>query len=294
MRRRPRVYIRPTVAGLWWIGTLLILFVIGWGYSNNLCLGIAVCLLALTLVFLMETHFNLEHLKILELAVDDQFAQRPASFRLRWESRKARIRRQIRVEWDGDTPTQTWPTPAWQGPSGESAGALVFERRGHHRAGHVRLSSSYPIGLFLAWSYHPVKGEAWIYPSPLQSQRPWEGERAESEDAQARQSFDGDEPGEFRRYSLGDPPGRVAWKVLARGLPPHTKTFEAAQGMRRLYRWPWGAGGEEERGLLSGAIQRSFEAGDLWALQTPSRQLGWGSDALHRQDALRLLAEDAP
>lgn len=291
IRRKSRVYLRPTIAGMWWLGTLFILFLIGWGYSNNLCLGIAMLLTSITMVFLMEAHFNLEGIKPKQLTVEDQFALKGANFRLVWQSRKKNIRRQIKVFMDTEFSTESWATSDWNGLEGEALGVTSLPVRGHHQVKHIKLTSTYPLGLFQAWCYYPLKAEAWTYPPLIEGKGIWEGESADAENARMRNRGDGEEPGEFRRYAIGDPPGRVAWKVVARGLPPHTKTFESPQTERRLYRWPWGAGGENELSILSFAIQASCDAGESWSLMTTQGNIDWGEDSIHRRDGLRLLSK---
>lgn len=281
----------PTVAGLWWIGTLLILFLIGWGYGNNLCLALAMLVMATTLIFLLEAHFNLEALKLTGLQIEDQFAGSRTTFRLGWRSRKKSVRRHIRVDWDGMTKSESWATGLWQGLEGEVQGVMLFHERGHHRAQHVRLTSVYPLGLFQAWCYHPLECEAWIYPSLRAERGLWDGEDADAENAPLQGKGAGEEPVDFRVYSPGDPMGRVAWKVLARGLPPHTKLFESPQTQRRTYRWPWGTGSELDRGMLAQAIQTSCEQNESWSLETPEGSLPQGDDPLHRRTGLRMLTE---
>jgi uncharacterized protein (DUF58 family) len=291
IRARANVYLRPTQHGLWWIGTLVVLLLIGWAYGNNLCLGIAMLLFAVTIVFLMEAHFNLDGLIPEGLEVQDQFTGRPAFYRLRWRSRRDKIRRDIRWAWDGGLAVGAAPVNEWHGRLGEVEGTVVFPHRGHHRADHLVLRSRYPLGLFQAWCYHRLPLEAWAYPAPMAGVFPGAGEAVEGENPQVGPARDGDEPGEFRLYGAGDPPSRIAWKVMARGLPPHTKTFETARTEKKRFHWPWGGGGERERSVLGRAVQDAFEAGEIWTFVAPQGTLGWGGDALHRQRSLRLLTE---
>lgn len=292
IRRKPRVYLRPTVAGLWWIGTLIILFLIGWGYSNNLCLALAVLILAVTVLFLMEAHFNLDGIHVSKVQVVDQFAQYPTPVNIQWSSRQKRQRRLIKLSWDGNG-VMNGPTGAdgFSGTGGQAQSSWIFPIRGAKIFRHIILSSSYPLGLFHAWSYQTIAGTAWIYPSPVPGNVSSVGEDADSEDVRMQASGEGEEPSEFRRYVEGDPPARVAWKVVARGLPPHTKTFEAPHSEKKLFHWPWGSGSEEERSQLSAALFEAFQKGDAWALITQDQRFDWDTGADHYRRCQRALAE---
>jgi len=286
------VYLWPTVAGGWWIGTLAVLFLIGWGYSNNLCLAIAMLVFALTVVFLTEAHFNLERVHLFSVSIDDEFAGTPATVRVGWRTRGQRQRRNLTLEWDGrKAGVRALPLEDLPAGEGVAQGALVFPRRGRWDFTHVVLTSSYPLGLFRAWSYHACAGEAWAYPSPLAGGAASVGEGAASPTDAAVNSPDGDEPSDFRRYVEGDSLSRVAWKTAARGLPWHTVVMEAPEARRQVFRWPWGSGGETERGQLAGALRDSFGHNQGWALETPGQRLAWDHGAEHHRRSQRALTE---
>lgn len=291
LRRRPQVFLRPTRHGLWWLGTLLVLLMIGWGYGNNLCLALAMLLFAITVVFLMEAHFNLDGLSLEGLEVKDQFSGQTTQYLLRWRSRKNKKRRGLQWVWDGPMQAEGLVHSELKGTGGSLEGHTCFMSRGHHVNSYVILRSHYPLGLFLAWSYHRLPLEVWAYPTPLAGALMGAGEKIEGETLESHISRDGDQPSEFRLYREGDALSRIAWKVVARGLPAHTKTFESAQTEKKRFYWPWGGGGERERSVLAQAIQKAYEEKASWTLETPGHQLDWGTDAIHRQRSLRLLTE---
>ncbi len=292
LRRRPQVYLWPTVHGRWWIACLGVIFLMGWGYANNLALGLAVLLLAVTVVLLLEAHFNLDGLTPESCHVEDQFAGRPAEYRFVWRARRARPRRGLLLAWDGNGGGDPSPLPVLEQKTGESRGFLVFKRRGHHVATHLRLESSYPLGLFRAWSFHRLDVEAWSWPTPLPGPVPGLGLAPEEGEVEARPALHGgDEPAELRRYVEGDPPARVAWKVLARGLPSHSRAFDAAGAPRRAFHWPWGQAGETERGRLAGAIHRAYQERETWSLRVGENQLSWDGGEEHHRASQRLLSE---
>lgn len=284
LRQKPQVYLVPTIEGLWWIGTVVLLMVMGWGYTNNLCLAMAMILLAATVVLLMEAHFNLDTLRPCTLVVEDQFAGEPTRVQVWWTSKSKRLRKKLRLRWDG-------PGPESEEFNVGEAISWRFPKRGKWQATHVIVSSTYPLGLFRAWSYHKVSVEAWVYPerAPGPVGIAWL-ESGEGE-AQTQESLSGDEPGDFRRYQLGDSPTRVAWKVLARGLPAHTKTYLSESQRQFHYAWPMGGEAEESLRRLSSVIAKHAELGEAWALRVRNQEFPLGSGVLQRQKCLRALAE---
>lgn len=288
IRRKTQVYLVPTTEGLWWLGTIGLLMIMGWGYTNNLCLALGMILAAMTVVLLMEAHFNLEGLKLDKLIVEDQFLGRSSVVRYWWKSKKKRARHKIILSWDGQGPVGA-PHSNAATNNGETITSWFFPERGLWQQTHVILSSRYPLGLFKAWSYHPQSVEAWVYPKPIAG-RPSKKEGAEGVgEARLVEAASGDEPGDVRRYQDGDSPTRVAWKVMARGLGAHTKTFLSETQEIHDYRWPWGAGDEEARSKLAYAIESHHLAHESWGLTVHQNELGFHFGRQHQQNCLRAL-----
>jgi uncharacterized protein (DUF58 family) len=289
LRRKPQVYLMPTVEGWWWIGTLFILLLMGWGYTNNLCLALGMLLVAVTVVLLMEAHFNLDGIRLKSLLVEDQYQDSPAAWHLWWQAKRPRERRALLLSWD-DTqgPEGEFQLPAAK--EGDARGPWIFHKRGHWKNSHVKLSSRYPLGLFKAWSYHAVTVEAWVYPKPFSGPVPhrwWDEGLGSSVNVE---SHSGDEPGDFRRYQEGDAPTRVAWKAIARGLPPHSKTFTEELSQRAFYHWPYGPVTELALGQLAHWIERHYLQQESWALQVDGVIFKPDSGSVHRKLSLRALA----
>mgnify|MGYP001044603633 CR=1 FL=1 len=290
IRRKPQVYLRPTIEGWWWMGTLFVLMLMGWGYTNNLCLALGMILSAVTVVLLMEAHFNLDGVRLNVLSVEDQHQGQAAPWRLWWQAKRSRARHKLFLHWDGAGPAGEFSLP--EKTEGEAHGAWEFSQRGVWRNTHVKLASTYPLGLFRAWSYHKLPTEAWVYPKQVPGSVPnrlWDEGIGQT---RAYESHSGDEPGEFRRYQESDSPTRIAWKAMARGLPLHAKTFVEEKSQRAFYQWPWGTGDETARGRLAYMIEQHYRGQESWALQIHGQTLLPDSGALHRQRSLRALTED--
>jgi uncharacterized protein (DUF58 family) len=288
VRRKPQVYLLPTIEGLWWLATIALLMIMGWGYTNNICLAIGMILAALTVVLLMETHFNLDGLTIDRLRIEDQYLGQSSLVHIRWKAKKKRDRNKIILSWDGKGPSGL-PHSHSAKFYGDITTEWIFPTRGLWQQKHVILSSRYPLGLFRAWSYHAVPVEGWVYPKPKAGAlTKMSGSDGEGE-ARLIESSAGDEPGDVRRYQEGDSPTRVAWKVLARGLGAHTKTFLTESQEVHVYQWPSGLADEELRSRLCFAIKGHYLKQERWGLTVHSDNLGINFGKDHLQKCLRAL-----
>ena len=288
LRRRPQVYLRPTIEGWWWIGTLILLMLMGWGYTNNLCLALAMLLLAVTVVLLLEAHFNLDGLRLKRLMIEDQFQGLPASWRLFTHETRRRDRRKVWLKWDGKGPEGELRAT---GQLGEWSGDWRFAQRGRWQQQYVVLRSRYPLGLFEAWSYHRLSVDAWVYPALCAGDVPTFGKPSEMGDQRLVAATSGDEPGELRPYGLGDTPSRIAWKTLAKGLPPYTKTFLESSAEQTYFVWPWGSGDETARSRLAFQLNEQCLNQRPWELVVHQRVFAPRLAKFQRQAALRALAE---
>lgn len=277
----------PTVNGWWWLGTLFLLLLIGWGYANNLVLALAVLLCAFTLVLLLEAHFNLHGIRLKRLSIDDQFAQEGAHFRLSWVQSFSRKRQALQLLWDGTPGVCSTLNPEQEFLSG----IWVFPKRGHWSSPFVRLTSDYPLGLFRTWSFHRVDASAWIYPARLPGLVDVITQEFEGEAVRSVSSLTGEEPAGLRRYQEGDSMSRVVWKSLARGRELHSLELESEASARKYYAWPSRNGGEMARSALCFAISQEYQNNQAWSLKVGDQHFAMSSGREHLRQCLRALSE---
>ena len=114
--------------------------------------------------------------------------------------------------------------------------AVSAKVRGLLPLGRITLSSSFPLGLWRAWSYihFPIAG--WVYPRPEAAPPPLPMHGAGAGEGHA-QSTGNEEFSGLRRYQPGDTPRQIAWKALARGAGLHSKEFAGSARGRCLLDW---------------------------------------------------------
>ena len=114
--------------------------------------------------------------------------------------------------------------------------AISANARGRLPLGRITLSSSFPLGLWRAWSYIHFPVAAWVYPRPEPSPPPLPMHGAGAGEGHA-QSTGHEEFSGLRRYEPGDTPRQIAWKALARGAGLHSKEFAGSARGRCLLDW---------------------------------------------------------
>ena len=156
----------------------------------------------------------------------------------------------------------------------------------------MTIASTYPLGLWRAWSYVHFPVAAWIYPRPETAPPPLPmmGSGAGEGHALAAGT---DEFSGLRRYEPGDTPRQIAWKALARGAGLHSKEF--AGSTRGQCRLDWNAlpshlDTEARLSRLTGWILVAERAKIDYVLSIPGLVTPLTHGAAHRLLCLRALA----
>jgi uncharacterized protein (DUF58 family) len=216
-----RVYILPTAAGYVFALIVLAMLLGSMNYSNSLAFALTFTLASLGIVAMHHAHRQLLDLEIRTGRVQPVFAGESARFHLLLQNDTAYLRTDVQIEF-GDSVHQIDNVPA-HGQT-EFHFDVVSSRRGHLRPDTFGISSTYPLGLFRAWTWIFLPLEALVYPKPSASisqppplPDPLQGRR---------QPTDGDEDfAGLRAYRPGDSPKHVHWKAYAREQDPQVKLF---------------------------------------------------------------------
>lgn len=219
---RRRVYILPTNQGLLYALTLFVMLLGSMNYSNSMGFMLTFMLAALGLVAMHTCHANLNGLTLAAGRVEPVFAGETARFHIRLfnAGRIARCGLMLGAE-HGDS-TVTGDLGA--GEYGQIQVPLTATRRGWLALGRLSVETSYPLGLFRAWSWVHMDMRTLVYPAPAAHApplpAPLEGHGAGRPSDQGDEDFSG-----LRAYRAGDSPRHIAWKASAREQMLLTKQF---------------------------------------------------------------------
>lgn len=282
-----RVYILPTRGGLAFSALLFVMLVAGLNYANSIALLLTFLLAGLTLIAMHLTHRNLVGVVARSLTTVDAFAGEHGLVLLTLESTGKSRRFAIECEVEGS---------ARAGVSLPESGtaradmAVPLEKRGRLRLSRVKLSTSFPFGLFRAWTYLHVEIALLAWPVP-RGRREAPPEASTGGAATAVHRAGDEEWAGLREFRSGDSPRQVAWAAYARGRGLLVKTYESPAAHHRVFDLDSIPGGIEERlEQLSAWIMAAHARGERFGLRLGASEFPPASGSEHRRQCLDALA----
>ncbi len=286
--QRRRLYILPTRTGWSFAGLMLLMLIAGLNYANSLALLTTFLLTGLALVAMHACHRNLLGLGVVNLSSQDSFAGERAALQLHLANRTAQPRFGIEFDAQGVAPV-TCTAPA----NGDAVVTLniATPRRGAMPVGPLRIMTTWPFGLFRAWTWMHVSHDIIVYPRP-EGHRPLPLAAGSRSGTAPRESGEADEWATLRAFRDGDSPRQVAWKAYARGAPLLVKEYTPSGSAERLLDFSALTGLDTEQRLsqLARWILNCAADGERFGLALPRQLIGLDQGQVHRQRCLRALA----
>ena len=283
-----RVYILPTRAGLIFAVIVFTMLLGAMNYNNNMGFALTFLLAGIGIVSIHHCHHNLTGLLLQAVAASPVFAGDDLRFRFTLENPSRDTRWQLKLGWDGG-PTQV--TELEPGERGTVTLCQPTHKRGRIKLPRLRVSTQYPLGLFQAWAWVNMDLDGLAYPQPA-ARASGTATGAPGRRDQGRDTSGDDDYSGMRDWREGDPPRRIAWKVLARTGQKLVSEYHGGAPMPRWIDWESEpAADDEER--LSRLARRVLDADDgAWeyGLRMPGGQVGPGVGPDHRHRCLELLA----
>jgi uncharacterized protein (DUF58 family) len=284
---RRRVYILPTGLGLAYAAMLFAMLLAGLNYGNNLALALTFLLAAGGWVAMHQCHHNLAGLEISPAGTRAPFAGDDAEFAFALAARSTRADLVLSAGGRAAAAVSLEPTLG-----ATAAVGVPTARRGRVRLTRLRVESSFPLGLFTAWTWTHPDLECLVYPRPAPRDR--EGPPPAAEPGAAH---DGRASGEedfagLRAFRAGDPPRRIAWKAWARGGELVVKEYVGAARAPILFDLDAAPGRDLEARLarLARWVVDAEERGDRYGVRLPDGEVGPGAGLAHRNRCLARLA----
>jgi uncharacterized protein (DUF58 family) len=284
---RGRVYILPTRLGLAYAAMLFAMLLAGLNYGNNLALALTFMLAAGGWVAMHQCHRNLAGLAVAPAGTRAPYAGAPAEFAF---ALSAPYSRQDLVLRAGEH-----AAAAISVPLDDASVALVrvpTARRGRVYLERLRIESTFPLGLFTAWTWTHPHLACLVYPRPAPRDRgspPPATEAGAARDGRARgeEDFEG-----LRAFRAGDPPRRIAWKAWARGGELVVKEFVGAAHTPVIFDLADVPGPDLEVRLerLARWVVDAEERGDRYGLRLEQAEVPPGAGLTHRNRCLAQLA----
>jgi len=286
-----RIFILPTGAGFLFAGVLVVMLLGAINYNLALGHGLVFLLAGISLAGMVHTFRNLEGLTLTGGRSDPVFAGETAHFPLHLSNNR-------------DAPRLALEFRAGEGAvvvcnlSPEGRGRMELpvpaRQRGWLPLPRVRLSTRYPLGLFVAWSYPRPAMRCLVYPRPIEHPLPHPSPKLATGERQGnggQEDFAG-----LRERQPADSPRHVAWKAVARdfdGRPLLVKLFAGGAQSELWLDWhllPAEADIETRLSILAGWVMVAEGAGILYGLSLPGIELKPAQGSAHRRRCLETLA----
>lgn len=290
-----RIFIIPTRVGLLYAVALAVMLLGAINYSLGLGHALVFLLAGLGLTGMVHAFRNLVGLCIAPGRCEPVFAGEMAHFPLHLSHERAQPR--LALEFRADKqPIVTCNLEA----AGRASIVLpvMTERRGWLELPRVRLSTLYPLGLFVAWSYPQPAMRCLVYPKPLDLPLP---PASASPSSGTRQGDGGQEDfAGLRARQLSDSPRHIAWKAAARSgdsQPLLVKQFAGGAQSELWLDWellPPGMTAEARLSALTGWVLAADASGARYGLTLPGLRIAPADGSAHRRNCLEQLALATP
>lgn len=282
---RRRIYVLPTGFGIAFAALLFVMLLGALNYRNNPALLLTCLFGAAGGVSLFAGFRAMNGLAVLRASADEGHAGTPLTLRLGFAA-SARARSSLRLRIGEIEHAFALPAHA----ETDVAFAIPALRRGWLRAGRMRLSTDYPLGLFGIWSWLNPDVEFLVYPAietPAPPLPAGSGRLDEKTSAGV-----GDELSGLREYRVSDPPRLIAWKASARhdALLVHDTERRGGDALVFDYAALGGLDHEARIRRLTAWVLGAESAQRSYFLRLPDAAIGPGLGPTQRLACLRALA----
>lgn len=292
------VYIFFSREGLLFAVLLIITFIAGINYGNNLVLGLCFYLVSVWLISFHVTFAHISGLKVQLIDVTMAEAGAPVWVTLKLISESRQPRRQLLFGFDqadgqanskANSKIDKKANKKIKNSASTQESILVTRLQGeqtirlpvqtHSRSRgqlvlpRLTIKTVYPLGIMRAWSYVYFARRAWVYPKPeafdWQAQYALANEKDLPTGGQYQQGQD-----DFERldnYIEGESLARVSWGHVARGQGMFTKHFADPVGHEQTldYADMPAAHHEQKLAQLAYGVQTLGELGVPFTMQLP-------------------------
>lgn len=285
---RRNVYILPTRQGLFFAVTLMIILIGAINYNNSLGYFLTFLLGSVAIVGILHTYRNLLRLEVRLASIEPVFAGSEATIPVVLHNPGTQRREQIALAFAGQEPNICAIPPAsqrvmsLQRPAGQ---------RGWQPVGRFTLATTFPLGLFRAWSHVVPDSHYLVYPRPAAEARLPQTSRYMAS-LVGDQGIGSDDFAGLRSYRTGDSLKHVHWKALAREQGLLIKQFGGDRSERLWLDWRMLEGRETEARLsqLCRWVIEAEQQGLEYGLWLPDQSIEPGRGHAHQQQCLRALA----
>lgn len=291
------IFIFPSLFGFVFLSFILLLFLLGTNYQNNIILLLSYLLVSFFVSSMLQSFFNLSGIKLTATSQAKGFANQPIDLHFKISNRKRRFNYYFNF------PAQKQVLYA-DISSGEHIFTVpyIVNERGIYDPGRLKVSSYFAFGLFVTWTHLNFKQKVTVYPEPLAfelSNKQYLVTGSEKLDKASSIIYQGDiKPGvdeflELKSYQRGESYSHVAWKQLAKGQGWLSKKYHEQESQPHclaLKHMP-AINIEQKLQQLCFLIIEYNRIGQAYSIDLYGRLIELGSGEQHLNTCLTMLAD---
>jgi uncharacterized protein (DUF58 family) len=283
------IYVFPSKQGAAFLVLVLLIWLLGTNYQNNLILGLSFFLTSVMLVSIIHAFKNLLGLTFSPCVSLHASVGEIAPFDIEISSSYLADHHGILLAVDADFDLVCAHIAAAK----TTQVRLNFSarHRGWLKLPRIELKSYFPFGLIRAWAYIDLEHRALVFPRPIACVQAPLG-AGPGEEGVYLSMRRGDEFHGFQNYQLGSPLSHIAWKQFARGAGMHLKDYRALQSEHLWLDWQALDVRDTELALsnLSYWVNHFADNNIEFGLRLPQVTIERGVGDVHRLSALSALA----
>ncbi len=283
------IFILPSTRGLGFVVLIFVLFLIAFVYNNNLAYYLTFLLASVFFITILHTFKSLSGLVLSNGHNYPAFAGEAAGFDILIDNKDRDQRLNLLISLDNDLKFALGPNEKKRLTLYSATG-----KRGWHDMATVTLSSSYPLGLFRAWSPLRFSAKTLVYPKPNENELPFpeaDGNQAQEQQRATRKKGNDDFYG-LNEYQPGDSIKQIHWKAFAKGQGLFSKQYggDPLTELWLSYDQTPGENVEERLSHLCRWIIDAEKAGIAYGLIIPGVQFQPAHGKVHYEKCLAALA----
>lgn len=230
------LFIFPSLLGLYYLIFVLLLWLLGTNYQNNLILALSYLLLSVMLISIFHCYFNMRGLTVIVREAEGVFCGELALITLCFTRDSQNSQQGLTLGWY----KSSMQAFVWDGQQTTQTLSLATEQRGELQPPRLVLKSYYPLGLLRCWCLLSLDIQVKVYPKPEIG-----GHRLSTADKSDDQAIndvnpvgaDQDEFQELRLYRPSDSVNNIAWKQYARTGTLYHKNYSGDQRYSLSLNW---------------------------------------------------------
>lgn len=283
-----RVYILPTRQGLVFAVLLLAMLLGSINYNNNLGYILTFLLASLSVVTIFMTYRNMLFLRIGPAITSPVFAGKKTKIPIEVDNQRYFSRFAVEYHLPNERP-MICDIPENSRSSLQLK--IQFTKRGYRPLPRFVIATTFPLGLFRAWSHIHLQQSVLVYPKPG-NDRVLPQLSAGRKQGEKRHGAGDDDFEGLRNYQVGDSFYRIHWKSAARHHVLQTKQYIGSANAELWISWSDSRYDDIESRIsqLTQWVILAHQSGIPYGFRIPGVDYPPATGIAHRNQCLQALA----